>query len=279
VVINCPALPDSLVETELFGVERGVATGVDARPGRLVEAEGGTVLLDEIGDLSLAAQAKLLRFLQDGCVDRPGRSAPLAANVRVLAATNADLPAQIKANRFRGDLYHRLAGFSIHLPALRERIEDLPGLVQHFLARSGARISSAALGVLGDYSFPGNVRELELLLRQAAILAGDREIGVGDLPERVRSGAGLTPGALTPTTPPAVAPDLYRRIVREGESFWDLVFIPYRRRELRREELLELLRQAEAEVGGSLKAIARHLRVEAEYRKFVDFLRNHKLRP
>ena len=135
VVVNCPGLPESLFESELFGVEKGVATGVDPRPGRLALADGGTVLLDEIGDLPLPAQAKILRFLQDGTVDRVGGKAPVQVDVRVIAATNVDLEASIDAGRFRSDLYHRLAAFTVTLPPLRDRRQDIPALVEHFLAR------------------------------------------------------------------------------------------------------------------------------------------------
>src|SRR5262249_14494405 len=135
VALNCAALPENLVESELFGIEKGVATGVEARPGRFEDAQGGTLFLDELGDLSLAAQAKLLRVLQERVVERGGGRRAIPVDVRVLAATNKDLPAAIEAGTFREDLYYRLNAVTIRMPGLRELREDIPLLAAGFLAR------------------------------------------------------------------------------------------------------------------------------------------------
>ena len=168
VALNCAALPDNLVESELFGIEKGVATGVDRRIGRFEEAHGGTLFLDEIGDLSLTAQAKILRVLQERMVDRLGGRGPVPIDVRVIAASNKHLEAGIKEKTFREDLYYRLKVLSIHMPPLRDNPADIPLLANHFLARlcgsantEVKQFTGAALQALSSYSWPGNARQLE----------------------------------------------------------------------------------------------------------------------
>ena len=181
VAINCAAIPDELIESELFGVERGAFTGADrARAGRFERAQGGTLFLDEIASLSLAAQGKLLRVLQEREVERVGGSQPLAVDVRIIAAANVDLRDAVAQGRFREDLFFRLNVFPVHIPPLRERLGDLPELAAHFLALSHQRhghgqplseLTPAALAALQDYDWPGNVRELENCIERAVILA------------------------------------------------------------------------------------------------------------
>ena len=168
VAVNCAALPESIVEAELFGIERGVATGVDRRMGKFEEAQGGTLFLDEIGDLSLPAQAKILRVLQERSVTRVGGRTTLPLDMRIIAATNKDLEAEIKAGHFRVDLYYRLKVIHIETPALREVPEDIPLLANHFLAKYSKlmktepkQFTPAALECLTSYQWPGNERELE----------------------------------------------------------------------------------------------------------------------
>jgi DNA-binding NtrC family response regulator len=183
VVINCAAIPETLLEAEMFGYNRGAFTGAfQSRLGRIQTAQGGTVLLDEIGDLPLSMQAKFLRFLQEGEVQRLGSSDPLRVDVRVIAATNASLPRLIKEGRFRDDLYYRLAVFPIDIDPLRLRREDIAPLSRNFLdffsreARMPAKaFSPAAARCLEDYSWPGNVRELRQVVERAFILAEDHE--------------------------------------------------------------------------------------------------------
>src|SRR4029077_9957165 len=171
VAINCAALPETLLESELFGIERGVATGVEARSGRFETANGGTLFLDEVGDMPLALQAKLLRVLQEREIERVGGRKRIPIDVRVLAATNARLAEKIAEGRFREDLYYRLRVVEIALPPLRERREDIPRLVRHFLERFAARegvnvpnLDRDAYAALLTHEFSGNIRELENLL-------------------------------------------------------------------------------------------------------------------
>jgi two-component system response regulator HupR/HoxA len=192
---NCGALPESLLESELFGHARGAFTGATGdRKGLFEEADGGTVFLDEIGDTSPAMQLRLLRVLQDGEIRRLGTQTAKKVDVRVLAATNADLEAEVAAGRFRRDLYYRLNVFPIHLPALRERSEDVPVLAEHFLKiyRERARravpsIAAEAVRALRAYPFPGNVRELENEIERAVALADTGQpIGLEHLSDRIR---------------------------------------------------------------------------------------------
>lgn len=179
VAMNCAALPTTLVESELFGHEKGAFTGAIARRmGRFEQADGGTLFLDEVGELPLEAQAKMLRVLQSGEFERVGGERPLKVNVRIIAATNRDLEQAVRDGRFRGDLYHRLAIFPIHVPPLRERYEDIPLLAAYLIARKarqfGRRIESiptTVLDRLAAYDWPGNVRELENVLERAIILS------------------------------------------------------------------------------------------------------------
>ncbi|HEX5282775.1 MAG TPA: sigma-54 dependent transcriptional regulator [Bryocella sp.] len=178
-VLNCAAIPEALLEAELFGHTRGAFTGaVQSRTGRIEAAHGGTLFLDEIGELPLPLQAKLLRFLECGEIQRVGDNEVTRVDVRILAATHRDLEQRVVDGAFRLDLYHRLAVFPIEVPALRDRIEDLPALTEHFLTRLGAdaprkSISADALHALQQHIWPGNVRELAHVLERAVILAAD----------------------------------------------------------------------------------------------------------
>jgi len=188
VAINCAAVPETLLESELFGIERGVATGVEARPGRFETAQGGTLFLDDIGDMPLLLQAKLLRVLQEREIERVGGRRRIAIDVRVLAATNTRLPERITRGEFREDLYYRLRVVEIALPPLRERREDIPKLVRHFLERFAARegrpaptLDRDAFAALLAHDFAGNIRELENLLEGAAALSRGGVIRSEDL--------------------------------------------------------------------------------------------------
>lgn len=192
--INCGALPESLLESELFGHVKGSFTGaVKDKTGLFAAASGGTFFLDEIGETTAATQVKLLRVLQQREVIPVGATEAVPINARVVAATNRDLEEEIKRGSFRGDLFYRLNVISLHLPPLRQRIEDVPILAEHFLARvahqrgdAGAkRLSDAALDALQSYAWPGNVRELENALERAAILSTSDTIDVSALPARI----------------------------------------------------------------------------------------------
>lgn len=192
VALNCAAIPENLIEAELFGVERGAYTGaVASRPGRFERAHGGTLFLDEIGSLGLVGQGKLLRALQQGEIERVGGSRVLGVDVRVVAATNVDLQAEVRAGRFREDLYFRLAVFPIHLPPLRERREDIPLLMNYFRRRYSQRhgrrtpgFAMRAVKALLGYDFPGNIRELQNLVERGVISADDGQ--PIDLPHMLR---------------------------------------------------------------------------------------------
>ncbi len=188
VALNCAAIPETLLEAELFGHTRGAFTGaVQSRLGRIEAANGGTLFLDEIGELPLVLQAKLLRFLENGEIQRIGGNDTVHVDVRVVSATHQALEDRVKNGTFRLDLYHRLAVFPVQVPPLRERLEDLSMLVEEVLRNLGRqaprkRISSLALQCLTEHPWPGNVRELQNVLQRAVILADARtEIGVSDL--------------------------------------------------------------------------------------------------
>lgn len=194
VPLNCAALPDNLVEAELFGIEKGVATGVDRRSGKFELAHGGTLFLDEIGDLSLAAQAKILRVLQERAVDRVGGKTPVPIDVRVIAATNKDLEAVIKERAFRPDLYFRLKVIHIQTPCLREIPEDIPLLANHFLAEYCAlthtelkQFTPAALEFLCNYRWPGNTRQLENEIKRLVASVRGRSISENHLDAPIRA--------------------------------------------------------------------------------------------
>ncbi len=179
VAINCAAIPETLLESELFGHERGAFTGAqERRIGRFEQADSGTIFLDEIGDMSLGTQVKLMRVLQEKCLERVGGKETIPVDVRVLAATHQDLETAIRQKHFREDLYYRLSVVVIHLPALRQRREDIPELVRHFLKRHGPELGNPnpsihpeAMEFLQAHSWPGNVRELENVVRKAVLLA------------------------------------------------------------------------------------------------------------
>jgi len=189
VAINCAAIPETLIENELFGHERGAFTGAtDRRQGKFELASGGTVFLDEIGELPLAVQGKLLRAIEEKVVDRIGGSAPVAVDVRVVAATNKDLKAAVDNGQFRGDLFFRLAVFPIEVPPLRDRGDDIIMLAQHFAAEIGrelrgreAQLSSGAIDALKQHHWPGNVRELENAIERACILSDSLILEPADL--------------------------------------------------------------------------------------------------
>jgi two-component system response regulator FlrC len=204
VAVNCAALPESLLESELFGHEKGAFSGaVAARKGKFEQADGGTLLLDEIGEMDLRLQAKLLRAVQEREIDRLGGLRTIRVDVRLLAATNRDLAAQVRAGRFREDLFFRLDVVRIRVPALRERLADVIPLAEHFTAHFAEvnglprrPLSPAAKQALQAYSWPGNVRELENAMHRAVLLAEGAEIGcdVLELQQETQGGARGTPG-------------------------------------------------------------------------------------
>jgi two-component system NtrC family response regulator len=194
ITINCGAIPKDLIEAELFGYTRGSFTGAHTtRSGKIEAADGGTLFLDEIGELSLDAQVKLLRVLQQGEISKIGSSETIRVNVRVIAATHRNLQAMIEDGTFREDLYYRLAVVPLHLPALRERKEDIPELVDHLFQKakerhgiSGVQLAPSIMPYLAAYRWPGNVRELENVVERLLVLSSHKSIGEEDLPEEIR---------------------------------------------------------------------------------------------
>jgi DNA-binding NtrC family response regulator len=204
VAVNCGAIPDNLVESILFGHEKGAFTGATERhTGKFVEASGGTLFLDEVGELPLAAQVKLLRAIQEGEVEPVGARKPVKVDVRIVSATNRDLADDARTGRFREDLFYRLHVYPLTVPPLRTRSEDVVGLVRHFLARFGAEegkriraVTPDAMDLLRRYPWPGNVRQLENAVFRAVVLAESDEIGVSEFPQIVAQA----------TVHPAIAP-------------------------------------------------------------------------
>jgi two-component system, NtrC family, response regulator HydG len=191
VVVNCAALPETLLESELFGHERGAFTGAASRKdGRFVLAHRGTLFLDEIGELALTTQAKILRVLQSREFEPLGSTRPVKADVRIIAATNRNLAMMVHEGRFRDDLYYRLNVFPVEIPALRERLEDLPQLAEQFLRVSAAKnqrdiraLAPEVLQVFRRHHWPGNIRELENVIERGVIVCPGDTLGLGDLPE------------------------------------------------------------------------------------------------
>jgi len=194
VPINCAAIPESILESELFGYERGAFTGaVQRKEGRFERAHGGTLFLDEVGELTLAVQVKLLRVLQESEIERLGGTSIVKVDCRVVAATNQDLAARVREGKFREDLFYRLNVIQVVLPPLRDRADDVPLLANHFVARFATKngkplrgLTPAALEALEAYPWPGNVRELENAIERAVVLSRGAELDVEDLPEQVR---------------------------------------------------------------------------------------------
>ncbi len=221
ITVNCAALPESILESELFGYEKGAFTGANQRKiGRFEAAHQGTILLDEIGELSLSVQVKLLRVLQEGEFERLGSNTPVSVDVRIIAATNRDLEEEMRSGNFREDLYWRLNVVNIQAPPLRSRLDDVPLLAEHFLntyAQKNRRtirgISEEALQALSRYRWPGNVRELENAMERAVVLDRDGVVGLDDLPDSL---AHATEDSRTITVPLGTTlEDIERRVIEQ----------------------------------------------------------------
>ncbi len=244
VAINCAAIPDNLLEATLFGFEKGAFTGAQtAQPGKFEQAQGGTILLDEISEMPLALQAKMLRVLQEREVERVGGKRPIALDIRVVATSNRNIMPEVVAGRFREDLYYRLNVFPIAIPALRERPADIRPLALHLLARHAARsglpaarIAADAAATIEAYPWPGNVRELENVMQRAAILANGEHIEAAHLQLKA---AGLAAWATGVASPAPAAAEIITRTNDAGGTMKDL----------ERQHILETL----ASVGGSRK--------------------------
>ena len=220
VVMNCAAIPENLLESELFGHVKGAFTGAtESKAGKFEAADGGTLFMDEIGEMAMSLQAKMLRVLQEREIERVGSNRPLRVDVRIIAATNRDLRQMVKDGKFREDLFHRLNVINIVMPSLRERVEDILPLAEHFLAseakamqRPLTKFSDTAVRALMAYGWPGNIRELENVVKRAAILTRDPIVGDEHFPDYVRQGTGEAVGSI-----PLTSDDLLdaKRVARE----------------------------------------------------------------
>jgi two-component system NtrC family response regulator len=292
VPVNCAGLPENLLESELFGHVKGSFTGAYRdKPGKLEMARNGTIFLDEIGEMTPRMQGLLLRFLETGEIQKVGaEQVAHAANVRVIAATNRNLRDLIAQALFREDLFFRLNVIHIVVPPLRERREDIPLLVEHFLhnfteqtGADGTRqvlgplvsdISPEAMDALKHAAWPGNVRQLENVVERLIVTARRERIEVDDLPLEVRApGSSRKPLRERRRT---VADDLFQKLVEERESFWTAVYPLYMNREITRANVRDLVHKGLEEARGNYKIVAKLFNLEPrEYKRFLNFLRKH----
>jgi transcriptional regulator with GAF, ATPase, and Fis domain len=281
--VNCAGLPETLLESELFGHVKGSFTGAYRdKPGKLETAHMGTIFLDEVGEMTLRMQGLLLRFLETGEIQKVGADGSgRIVNVRVIAATNRDLREMIKQGTFREDLFYRLNVIHIVVPPLRDRREDIPVLANEFLAQfSGSRghitaISPEAMKALTEYSWPGNVRELENVIERLVVTVSGPTIEVEHLSSEIRSydAVLLRPKRERRRT---VADDLYKRMIEQHESFWTAVYPLFMDREITRANVREVVRRGLEEARGNYKIVARLFNMEArDYKRFLNFLRKH----
>jgi transcriptional regulator with PAS, ATPase and Fis domain len=259
VAVDCGALPDDLIESELFGYKRGAfTTAVADKSGLFEEANGGTLFLDEIANTSRRFQAKLLRVLQDRQLRRLGDVILRKLDLRVIAATNCELIPLVRRGDFREDLYYRLNVFPIHVPPLRRRMEDVPLLVEHMLHGRGKKMSNAAIAKLMTYTFPGNVRELENVVESAVCTVPGLVIEADDVTLPLESDKPW---------------QLEQVIVGD---FWESVARPYAERLITKNQVEHLIRQGLERTGGSYKKMLPLLNIaESDYKRFMDFLRRH----
>jgi transcriptional regulator with PAS, ATPase and Fis domain len=279
VTVNCAAIPDNLLESAIFGHVRGSFTDAHRdRQGLMEVAHRGTIFLDEIGEMSLRMQALLLRFLESGEIQRVGADHVEArVDVRVIAATNRHLFDRIASKDFREDLYYRLNVIHIPVPPLRERCEDIPAFLDHFLRayaeRHGVAVPTMApdaLTQLAAYEWPGNVRELKNVVERLILRSASRDIGVADLPSELQR----PPRTAGPST--SIADDLYDRMVKAGHSFWEVVHEPFMARDLTRADLRTILQRGLGHTGGNYKVLLGLFNMPAsDYRRFLGFLRKY----
>jgi transcriptional regulator with PAS, ATPase and Fis domain len=285
VAVNCAGLPETLLESELFGHVKGSFTGAYRdKQGKLELADAGTMFLDEIGEMTLRMQGLLLRFLETGELQKVGADRIVGrADVRVIAATNRSLRDLIVQGQFREDLFYRLNVIHLNAPSLRDRREDIPALIEHFLARFTRgnghvvqSVSPEALTALSAYSWPGNVRELQNVVERLVVTGRSEVVTVDQLPAEVRAqpGVGVRPKRERRRT---VADDLYERLTAHRESFWTAVYPLYMRREITRGNVRELVRKGLQESRGNYKIVARLFNMEPHhYKRFLNFLRKHE---
>jgi transcriptional regulator with PAS, ATPase and Fis domain len=300
--VNCAGIPETLLESELFGHVKGSFTGAYRdKPGKLEMSDNGTIFLDEIGEMTLRMQGLLLRFLETGEIQKVGAErVAKVSNVRVITATNRNLRDLIAQGQFREDLFYRINVIHLIVPPLRERREDIPLLVEFFLRRftsptpaaSGngngqavaagvnshspvRAISPSALDVLSAYSWPGNVRQVENVIERLVVTGRHEVVEVSDLPHEVLTPAhfGSKPSFERRRT---IADDLFKRLVEERQSFWQVVYPLYMNREITRTNVRELVHKGLEEARGNYKIVLRLFNMEtSDYKRFLNFLRKH----
>jgi transcriptional regulator with PAS, ATPase and Fis domain len=284
IAVNCAGLPETLLESELFGHVKGSFTGAYRdKPGKLELAEQGTIFLDEIGEMTMRMQGLLLRFMETGELQKVGGDSTNGrVDVRVIAATNRSLRDMVAQGTFREDLFYRLNVIHLTVPPLRDRREDIPVLIEHFVERftrtNGYLVKSVspdAIKVLTEYSWPGNVRELENVIERCVVTGRGEVIGIDDLPLEVRTptNVGLRPKRERRKT---VADELFKRLLEERESFWNVVYPLYMQREITRGNVRDVVRKGLEEARGNYKIVARLFNMEQrDYKRFLNFLRKH----
>ena len=276
IAVNCAGFPETLLESELFGHARGSFTGADRdRVGKIQMADRGTLFLDEVGEMSLRMQAALLRFLENGEIQTIGERAQ-HVDVRLIAATNRDLGQRVASGDFREDLLYRLRVIEIKVPALRDRRDDIPALIDYFLGRAHRQlaISPEAQEALIKHRWPGNVRELQNIIEQAIWLARGSTITLEDLPEPIRNP--------TPRVTPQherrrqVSDQLYEALVAGQYSFWDHVHPLFLDRDLTRHDIREMVKRGLRETKGNYRAVLRLFGMpDSDYHRFHNFLTAH----
>jgi transcriptional regulator with GAF, ATPase, and Fis domain len=287
-MLNCAGLPDSLVESELFGHMRGSFTDAYRdKPGILESASKGTIFLDEVGEMSQRMQAVLLRFLETGELQRVGADRVHArVDVRIIAATNRDLETEISAGRFREDLYYRLHVVRIHVPPLRERRDDILPLLEYYLdwyrQQHGAtrRFSPEVIELLTACSWPGNVRQLKNAVERLVLKSAGATIEIRDLPPDLQTCVDGTRGGgrdhETSTQARPADDDLLSRLLEGGESFWTVVYTPFMRRDLTRAQLKAILSRGLERATGNYRLLVKLFNMpETDYKRFHGFLRKH----
>ncbi len=283
VTLNCAGVPESLLESELFGHVRGSFTDAHRdKRGLLDQADGGTIFMDEIGEMSLRMQALLLRFLETGEIQPVGAHGPVRrVDTRLIAATNRDLLTQIAQGAFREDLYYRINVMHITVPALRDRPEDIAALIEAFFDRFSTQyrrdrpvLTPEALELLLGYHWPGNVRQLKNVAERIVLRDLGRPLTVADLPREIAEDA-LRASTPVPANGPAGRPDRFERLLR-GESFWTAVHEPFMSRDLTRDELRHLVRRGLARTHGSYRQLTSLFNLPpTDYKSLLNFLRKH----
>jgi transcriptional regulator with PAS, ATPase and Fis domain len=285
VTVNCAAITETLLESELFGHSRGSFTGAyKDRAGVLEMAHRGTVFMDEIGETSPRMQSLLLRFLENGEIQRIGTTkANARVDVRVIAATNRDLLQAVVAKTFREDLYYRLNVIHMRVPPLRERVEDIPLLLDHFAVIFGREYSAPRLtftpdarAVLMRHQWPGNVRELKNLVERLSVRhPGDAPILPADLPQEIRRFVEEAAPSAAPRV--SVAESLFHQIVDDHQSFWTVVYAPFMSRDLTRDTLRGLVGLGLQHTSGSYRDLVELFHMApSDYKRFLNFLRKHQ---